>query len=239
MKFSPLLWPTTSTAPDAVDEAGAAASCYFANGDLAEGYLACDAESPVSSCCPNDYTCSGNALCVLTNPSSSLEQPDLVPRTVSRGACTEPRWNGRYCGGKCLGKTARPPLAVLPSHPLRLSIRCAPRCGGGVAQKEQSSFLTCSATQTRKMRQGEQKTVTQSTAADGSGIVAQAVKRREAASARVTALPRWSLWERRERPRRSSAGGQRQPLFQKQLRIQSGLSKPGCITLPRRLLLRV
>lgn len=132
MKFSPLLRPTTSTAaPDAVDEAGAAASCYFANGDLAEGYRPCDAESPVSYCCPSGYTCSGNASCVLTIPSSSLEQPDLVPGTVSRGACTEPLWNGRYCGGKCLGKTARPtPLLYYPpsrldsaslSSPLRRS----------------------------------------------------------------------------------------------------------------------
>lgn len=233
MKFSPLLWPTTSTAaPDAVDEAGAAVSCYFANGDLAEGYRACDVDSPVSSCCPSGYTCSGNALCVLTAPSS-LEQPELLPETVSRGACTEPLWNGRYCGGKCLGKTARPPPCCTTLPPVSTQHRCPPRCGG-VAQEEQSPFLTCSATQTRKMRQGEQQTVTQSATAGGSGIVAQAVTRREAASARVTS-PRWSLWERRERPRRSSAGGQ-QPLFQEQLRIQLGLSKPGSITLPRRLL---
>lgn len=130
MKFSPLLWPTTSTAaPDAVDEAGAAASCYFANGGLAEGYRACDAQSPVSSCCPTGYTCSGNALCVLTAPSS-LEQPELLPETVSRGACTEPLWNGRYCGGKCLGKTARPPPCCTTLPPVSTQHRCPPRCGG-------------------------------------------------------------------------------------------------------------
>ncbi|KAG6361731.1 hypothetical protein INS49_009959 [Diaporthe citri] len=99
MKFSPHTLLATPTALDVVDEASA--PCYFANGDQAEGYHTCDVKSPVSSCCPSGYTCSGNALCVLTTPSS-LGQPDSAPGTVSRGACTEPRWNGNSCGGNCL-----------------------------------------------------------------------------------------------------------------------------------------
>ncbi|KAI7775021.1 hypothetical protein LA080_007447 [Diaporthe eres] len=99
MKSSSLLPPATSTALDVVDEASA--PCYFANGDLAEGYYACDVNSPVSYCCPPGYTCSSNELCILTT-RSSLEQPDSAPSTVSRGACTEPRWNGNSCGGNCL-----------------------------------------------------------------------------------------------------------------------------------------
>lgn len=113
MKFSHPLW-ANSTALDAVDEASGA-PCYFANGDLAEGYHACDVKSPVSSCCPSGYTCSSNALCVLT-------APDLAPDTVSRGACTEPRWNGNSCGGNCLGKNTFQPLAVFPFHRCRLGV---------------------------------------------------------------------------------------------------------------------
>lgn len=111
MKSSSLLLPATSTALDVVDEASA--PCYFANGDLAEGYHTCDVKSPVSSCCPSGYTCSSNELCVLTT-RPSLEQPDSAPSTVSRGACTEPRWNGNSCGGNCFGKTTCQPLAVFP-----------------------------------------------------------------------------------------------------------------------------
>ncbi|KAH8776588.1 hypothetical protein F5883DRAFT_249440 [Diaporthe sp. PMI_573] len=99
MKLSSRLLPPPSTALDAVDEAGAP-PCYFVDGGLAEGYHTCDVKSPVSSCCPSGYTCSGSSLCILT--TQSLEQPELAPGTVSRGACTEPRWNGDSCGGDCL-----------------------------------------------------------------------------------------------------------------------------------------
>lgn len=112
MKFSSHPLPPTSTALHVIDEASA--PCYFANGDPAKGYHTCDVKSPVSSCCPPGYTCSSNELCVLISPTS-LEQP--APGTVSRGACTEPRWNGNSCGGNCLGETTCQPLAVFPPPP--------------------------------------------------------------------------------------------------------------------------
>lgn len=173
MKFSHPLW-ANSTALDAVDEASGA-PCYFVNGALAEGYHACDVKSPVSSCCPSGYTCSSNALCVLT-------APDLAPDTVSRGACTEPRWNGNSCGGNCLGKNTFQPLAVLPLPPVS-PWRHRARCVAEDSRPIPVSNVKCH--QTRKMRQGEQAAI-QSVTADGSRIVAQAVTRREAASARVT-----------------------------------------------------
>lgn len=114
MKFSSLALPPGSTALDAFDRAGAA-PCYFANGDLAVGYHTCDVQSPVSSCCPSGYTCSGDALCILTAQPPALEQPGLAPGTVSRGACTEPLWNGSSCGGNCLGeKTCPHPPSLAP-----------------------------------------------------------------------------------------------------------------------------
>lgn len=117
--------PATSAALDAVEEAGV--PCYFANGDLAEGFHTCDVDLPVSSCCPPEYTCSGDALCVLTTPSS-LEQSDLAPGTVSRGTCTEPRWNGNTCGGNCLGKATRPfPLiSTLCRHCWYVGVKASP-----------------------------------------------------------------------------------------------------------------
>ncbi|KAJ0110090.1 hypothetical protein J7T55_014893 [Diaporthe amygdali] len=98
MKFSSQLLLATSTVAVAVSDAGA--PCYFANGDLAEGYHTCDVKSPVSSCCPAGYTCSSTSSCSLS--ISSLEGPDLAPGTVPRSACTDPRWNSNFCGGKCL-----------------------------------------------------------------------------------------------------------------------------------------
>lgn len=107
-----LLLPATLTAAalDAVAVAtnDAGVPCYFANGELAAGYQACHAESPASYCCPGGYTCSSRASCVPAGAPSFEQQPgSSAPGTVSRGACTEPRWNGDSCGSRCLGKSNR------------------------------------------------------------------------------------------------------------------------------------
>lgn len=142
MKFSSRLLLTPSTIPDVVDEAGEP-SCYFSNGDLAEGYHTCDVKSPVSFCCPPGYACSSdNALCTLS--TSSPEQPDVAPGTVSRDACTKWRWNGDSCGSNCKGKTVYPLL--LCSLPLPPACRLTVEAG--------FPFLTCSVTRLGRCDRG-------------------------------------------------------------------------------------
>ncbi|KAK0708208.1 hypothetical protein B0H67DRAFT_332950 [Lasiosphaeris hirsuta] len=77
------------------------APCYYPGGDLALGYFPCETEAaPISSCCPEGWTCFSNALCIATTESDAF--PNITLGAVQRGACTNRQWNNKICGSACL-----------------------------------------------------------------------------------------------------------------------------------------
>ncbi|KAI6843217.1 hypothetical protein KC340_g17186 [Hortaea werneckii] len=66
----------------------AAQSCYYPNGDLAEGMAACSGDG--GACCPYQWECLSNGLCYLENADY-----------YGRYTCTDQRWSNSTCPGLC------------------------------------------------------------------------------------------------------------------------------------------
>ncbi|GAB1738783.1 hypothetical protein NU219Hw_g3573t1 [Hortaea werneckii] len=79
----------------------AAQSCYYPNGDLAEGMAACSADG--GACCPFQWECLSNGLCYLGNADY-----------YGRYTCTDQSWSNSTCPGLCTqGNTASGNEAIL------------------------------------------------------------------------------------------------------------------------------
>ncbi|KAI6803382.1 hypothetical protein KC361_g766 [Hortaea werneckii] len=78
-----------------------AQSCYYPNGDLAEGMAACSADG--GACCPFQWECLSNGLCYLGNADY-----------YGRYTCTDQSWSNSTCPGLCTqGNTASGNEAIL------------------------------------------------------------------------------------------------------------------------------
>ncbi|RMY16460.1 hypothetical protein D0866_13669 [Hortaea werneckii] len=79
----------------------AAQSCYYPNGDLAEGMAACSGDG--GACCPFQWDCLSNGLCYLENADY-----------YGRYTCTDQSWSNSTCPGLCTqGNTASGNEAIL------------------------------------------------------------------------------------------------------------------------------
>ncbi|KAI7533669.1 hypothetical protein KC331_g12945 [Hortaea werneckii] len=79
----------------------AAQSCYYPNGDLAEGMAACSGDG--GACCPYQWECLSNGLCYLENADY-----------YGRYTCTDQSWSNSTCPGLCTqGNTASGNEAIL------------------------------------------------------------------------------------------------------------------------------
>ncbi|KAI7170334.1 hypothetical protein KC352_g25079 [Hortaea werneckii] len=78
-----------------------AQSCYYPNGDLAEGMAACSTDG--GACCPFQWECLSNGLCYLGNADY-----------YGRYTCTDQSWSNSTCPGLCTqGNTASGNEAIL------------------------------------------------------------------------------------------------------------------------------
>ncbi|KAI6799640.1 hypothetical protein KC332_g13909 [Hortaea werneckii] len=78
-----------------------AQSCYYPNGDLAEGMAACSTDG--GACCPFQWECLSNGLCYLGNADY-----------YGRYTCTDQSWSNSTCPGLCTqGDTASGNEAIL------------------------------------------------------------------------------------------------------------------------------
>ncbi|KAI7261463.1 hypothetical protein KC345_g9737, partial [Hortaea werneckii] len=79
----------------------AAQNCYYPNGDLAQGMVACSTDG--GACCPFQWECLSNGLCYLGNADY-----------YGRYTCTDQSWSNSTCPGLCTqGNTASGNEAIL------------------------------------------------------------------------------------------------------------------------------
>lgn len=96
--------------------------CYYATGQPAQGFRACDPTAETSLCCPLGSACLGDdALCVVPT-AGALDKDDILDGTVIppvttilQAACTDQYWDEDVCGrkdGQCPGQCNYPPQST-------------------------------------------------------------------------------------------------------------------------------
>jgi hypothetical protein len=74
------------------------ATCYWPNGDEAQGEKPCTDDSGASWCCGENYYCGSNKLCIWASP----EKDGLL--RYGRGSCTDKTFKDKNCPDFCFAK---------------------------------------------------------------------------------------------------------------------------------------